>query len=97
MTTPLISFLLLNSEHLLQKFMLKLIYSCRIRVWKCFISSVVDIVSLHGEHVVHAACIISVVTGKKLPGRQDDDVTCLREMYCRLDCSGSGCGPVVGC
>jgi hypothetical protein len=36
-------------------------------------------ISLYGEHAVYAAYIISAVTGKKLPARQDDDVKCLRE------------------
>jgi hypothetical protein len=58
--------------------MLKLIYLCRIRVGKCFISSAVDVVSVYGQYVVHTVCVVSVVTGKKLPGRQDEELNVLQ-------------------
>lgn len=44
--------------------MLKLMYSFRVRVGKCFISSAIEIMSEYGQHVVHAPYIVSVVTGK---------------------------------
>lgn len=59
--------------------MLKLMYSCRIRVGRCFISSAVDIVSVYGQYVVHTAYTVSVVTDKKLPGRQDEELRVLKK------------------
>jgi hypothetical protein len=54
-------------------------YSCRIRVGKCYISSAVDVVSVYGQYVVHTAYTVSVVTGKKLPGGQDEKLSVLKK------------------
>lgn len=59
--------------------MLKLIYSCKIRVGKCCISSAVNIVSVYGQYVVHTAYTVSVITGKKLPGRQDEELSVFKK------------------
>jgi len=59
--------------------MLKLMYLCRIRVGKCFISSAADIVSVYGQYVVHTAYTVSVVSGKKLPERQDQELSVLKK------------------
>ena len=54
-------------------------YLCRIRVGKCFICSAVDVVSVYGQYVVRTAYTVSVVTGEKLPGRQDEESSVLKK------------------
>jgi hypothetical protein len=59
--------------------MLKLIYSFRVRVGKCFISSAVDIISVYGQHVVHAAYIVKCSNWQELLERQDEELNVLKK------------------